>query len=192
MSTDYGNIKSNRFAEIAKLGESIFHTSDLANLWQIKNSNTLYTTLKRYTKQGLLYRIYKGFYSIKPIIELDPFLLGVKVLHKYAYISTESVLISAGIMQQNIQSITLVSSKSKKFSIGGNNYYCRQLSNKYLYNQIGVLKKNGVYIASANRAIADLLYFNPNAYLDGREFVNWPEVEKIQKNLGYPLIKKTL
>jgi len=52
MSTEKINVKLNnihnksqRFAEIAKLGEVIFHTKDSANLWQIKNTNTLHTTL---------------------------------------------------------------------------------------------------------------------------------------------------
>ena len=193
MSTDKNNaknIKSNRFAQIAKLGITIFHTKDLANLWQIKNKNTLYTTLKRYTKQGLLFRIYKGFYSIKPINELDPLLLGIKALRGFSYISAETVLADTGIIFQSSNKITLISSKSKKFSIEDNNYYSRKLSDKFLFNSVGIKDNNGVKIATVERATADLLYFNPKAYFDNSKKINWRKVKKIQKEISYPLTPK--
>jgi predicted transcriptional regulator of viral defense system len=117
MSTDYNNTTSGRFALLARLDEPLFHTQDLANLWKIKEKNTLYTTLKRYTQNGFLFRIYKGLYSIRPIDKIDPNLLGIEALHQFAYVSTETVLAQAGIIQQNLNYITLVSSVSKKFSI---------------------------------------------------------------------------
>ena len=68
MSTEKKNIKTSkisrqedRFAKIARLGEVVFHTKDLANLWRIENTNTLYTTIKRYIKKGLLFRNYKTY-----------------------------------------------------------------------------------------------------------------------------------
>jgi len=184
------NIKSNRFAQIAKLGSAIFHTKDLANLWQINNANTLYTTLKRYAKQGLLFRIYKGFYSIKPINELDPLLLGLKALREFSYVSAETVLAEQGIIFQSGNKITLISSKSKKFSIGDNNYYSRKLSDRFLFNPVGIEDNNGVKIASADRAAADLLYFNSKTYFDNSKKINWKKVKKIQKEIGYPLTPK--
>ena len=193
MSTSRNNIKNiklNRFAQIAKLGITIFHAKDLANLWQIKEANTLYTTLTRYVKQGLLYRIYKGFYALKPINELNPLLLGLKALHEFSYISTETVLSQAGVIFQSSNNITLISSKSKKFNIG-NNYYCsRQLADKFLFNSIGIKDCQGIKIATTERAVADLLYFNAKTHFDAPNFINWKEVKKIQKNIGYPFILK--
>lgn len=71
MSTEK-NIKTaqNRFALLARQGDTLFHTRDLAALWGITNLNTLYTTLKRYVGQGLLFRMYKGFYALKTLDEL--------------------------------------------------------------------------------------------------------------------------
>jgi len=82
MCTYNTNTTQRRFVEIARLREVIFHVSDLANLWNINNSNTLYTTLKRYSQAGLIHRIQKGMYSLIPIDDLDPLLLGIKALHK--------------------------------------------------------------------------------------------------------------
>jgi len=180
--------KGDRFAQIARIGEVVFHTKDLASLWQVKDPNTLYTAIKRYIKRGSLFRIYKGFYSIKPIEQINPLLLGVKALHQFAYVSAETVLFNAGIIQQNISAITLISSMSKKFSIGGGRYISRKLNDKYLFNPAGVFEKDGIKTASAERAIADLLYFNPKAHFDAEKLINWKKVKKLQKEIGYPLI----
>jgi len=172
------------------LGEIIFHAQDLANLWQIKSKNTLYTALKRYARKGLLFRVYKGLYSIKPINKINPWLLGIKALHGQAYVSCETILAQAGVINQNIGNITLISSKSKKFSVAGHSYYSRKLQDKYLQQTAGIIFKNGIRTAAVERAAADLLYFNPRYFFDNRKRINWREVKKIQKLIGYPLTPK--
>ncbi len=189
MSTGKTNMNINttqdRFAKLARLGEQVFHVGDLANLWNIKNKNTLHTTLKRYTGTGLLFRVYRGLYSIKPVGEIDPYLLGVKALHKFAYISTETVLSNAGIILQKIHYITIVSFESKKFTIGDTDYRSRQLADKFLFQKKGINVRNGVNIATVERAVADLLYFYPNFHFDNPKQVDWEKVVKIQKEMGY-------
>ena len=39
-----------RINQLLKLKNELYHTSDLSYIWGIKNSNTLYTTIKRYVK----------------------------------------------------------------------------------------------------------------------------------------------
>ena len=180
-------LRPERFAQLAKLGINIFHIGDLANLWQIKDRNTLYTTLKRYAKQGLIIRIYKGFYSLKPVKQLDPLLLGIKALHDYSYVSAETILSQEGIIQQDVKSITLISSHSKRFFLGGHQYYSRKLSDRFLYNSAGIIEEQGFKKATAERAVADLLYFNPSAHFDAERIINWRKVKNIQMEIGYPL-----
>jgi len=194
MSTGLVNIENNkiknlnRFAELAKLNEVVFHADDLANLWQITNKNTLYTTLKRYTAQGLLYRIYKGFYAIKEVAKIDSLLLGVKALHGSAYVSTETVLADAGIILQAVPAITLVSGLSKKFTIGDHLYLSRQLGDSFRYHSVGITTSvNGVRKAGVERAVADMMYFNPKAYFDGESLIDWTAVKNMQEEIGYPL-----
>lgn len=179
--------KQQRLAKIIKLGQIVFHVDDLANLWQINNANTLRTTVKRYAQTGLLFRIYRGFYSLKPISRLDPLLLGVKALHEFSYVSAETVLERAGIISQSRNVITLVSSKSKQFSIGDYQYRSRKLADQYLFNPAGVAEVNGVKVANISRAVADLLYFNPRAHFDAEKLINWRQVKKTQLNVGYAL-----
>lgn len=193
MSTEKSNaiikqksIGSRRFAQIVKLGQIIFHAKDLANLWQIKDANTLYVTLGRYAKNGLIFRIHKGFYALKPVEKLDPYQLGVKALSGYGYISAETVLADNGIIFQNQPAITLVSPHSKKFLIGPFQYHSRKLSDKFLYNSAGIIDRRGIKIATAERAVADLLYFNSKAFFDAANMIDWKKVKKLQELIGYP------
>ncbi|OGL65744.1 hypothetical protein A3B21_01220 [Candidatus Uhrbacteria bacterium RIFCSPLOWO2_01_FULL_47_24] len=176
-----------RIAALARLGQEVFHASDLANLWQIRDPNTLYTTLKRYTQKGLIFRIHKGMYSIRPLDEIDPLLLGVKALHRFAYVSTETMLAQYGVIQQKITAITLVSDISKRFSIGSHHYVCRKLKDRYLYNTAGTVTQNSVRRATLARAVADMLYFNLRAYFDNLNHIDWDAVRVLQKKIGYPL-----
>lgn len=184
------NTPQSRFQKIAAQGEILFHSDDLARLWDIKNQNTLNMTLKRYADAQMLFRIYRGFYSIKPIAKIDPLVLGIKALHQYAYVSTETILIKHGIIQQQINEYTLISSKSCHFTIGSNQYSSRQLNDQFLYNPIGIITNdNGVKVATVERAIADMLYFNKQFYFDASVQINWRHIKQLQKSLGYPITK---
>ena len=178
-----------RFMKLAKLDENVFHIGDLANLWNIYNKNTLHTTLSRYLKRKLLFRIFKGLYSLKKVSELDPFFLGFKALHQPAYISCESVLYEYGIINQRPHTITLVSAVSTTFSIGEYQYKSRQMQDEYLFNNIGIEIINNTYKATLSRAVADMLYFNPEKYFDAgsSKIINWREVKKIVKAVGYKI-----
>lgn len=189
MSTVKRNITQRRFALLAVLGESVFHVGDLANLWEISDKNTLHTTLKRYVEQGLLFRVFRGLYAIKPLEKIDPLLLGVKAAREFAYVSTETILSHSGIILQEIPYITLVAKKTKKFSIAENDYKSRQMNDMYLFNPAGIEMRNGVRIATVERAVADMLYFNPRAYFDGRDLIDWKKVKETQKQIGFPISK---
>lgn len=177
-----------RFAKIAQLGDTIFHSGDLANLWGITDANTLHTTLKRYAERGLLVRIHKGLYTIRPLRELDPRHVGIAALHRYAYVGTETVLAQAGIIQQIIPCITLVSSVSKRFTIGEECYRARTLADRFLFSPAGIAVEDGVHVASTERAIADMLYFNPCMYFDGERagVIDWDTVRALAQEIGYP------
>src|SRR3989344_7225667 len=95
--------KNNKIRQIANSGENIFRDTDLAVIWGITNKNTLYTTIKRYVQQGLLNKIRQGIYSLKSIDTLNSDAIGAKMLHEYCYVSTETVLVRMGILNQKIQ-----------------------------------------------------------------------------------------
>lgn len=173
------NIKQNRFLSIAKLKSSVFHVSDLNRIWGIDNRQTLLIGLKRYVDSGLIHRIHRGLYSIEPISKLDPVLLGAQVINSYCYLSAETILAKHGIIFQQVHYFTFISDQSKRFKIGDNNYHCRQLKKDFLYNDMGVNKTGKFNFATLERAVADVLYFNPKYHFDNPDKINWPKVKNI-------------
>ena len=174
------NIKQNRFLSIAKIGLTVFHTDDLARIWEINNRNTLLISLKRYVDSGLIYRLYRGFYSIKPVAELEPLSLGAQAINDYCYLSGETVLAKQGIIFQQLSHFTFIGKKTKRFRIGDYKYYCRRLKDEFLYNDVGVDKAGKFNLATPERAVADILYFNPKYHFDNSAAINWQEVARIQ------------
>jgi hypothetical protein len=172
--------------ELLQIDRKIFHTGDLAVLWDISNKNTLYTTIKRYVQQGLLKPVYKGLYATLPLAQLDPLDLGKAVIHRYTYLSTESVLVLAGVIFQAAYAYTFVSDLNKKVTLGSRSFLFRKLKPAYLNNPAGIHDQNGNFVASAERAMADLLYFNPKYHFDAPESIDFKTVRSIQKEVGYP------
>jgi len=174
----------NRIAILLKQNRQMFHTADLGLLWEIENKNSLLTFIKRYVKKKILFRVHKGFYTVKPIEEINPIELGLGYLHRYAYLSTEYVLAESGVISQQIDKITFVSNISKRFTLAKHEYVVRKMSDKFLYSDVGLEKIRDINRATVERAVVDLLYFNPKAYFDNRALINWDRVYQIQKEIG--------
>ena len=170
---------------LLKQKRKLFHANDLSLLWGITNKNTLYTTIKRYKQKGVLIPIHKGFYSVVPLSELDPTALAISFLHNYAYLSTETILVREGIIAQAIFPITLLSNVSKKFELAGNYYLVRKMKDEFLYNDLGIVQQDEYKEAGVERAVADLLYFNPKYYFDNQKLIDWEKVKNIQKEVGF-------
>jgi len=177
--------KDQKIRKLLQDSRYLYHTQDLAVLWAIDNSNTLHTTIKRYIKRGFLNKIYKGFYSTKPLKKINPIQLGIVGLHRYSYLTTESILIKKGLIFQETQYITLVSNVSKRFEIAGHKFLVRKMQDKYLHNETGITIQNEVRSALTERAIADILYFNPNYHFDAKNIIDWKKVREIRNKIGY-------
>ncbi len=157
----------NKLNILLKQPQKIYHTDDLRILWGIIKPTTLHQTISRLIKKGVLIKIYKGFYSIIPITDLDPVELGFRLINRFCYLTTETVLAQNGIINQSPNKITFVSNISKKITIDGNTFLYRKLNDKYLYDSNGIsVQTNGVLVASVVRAKSDMLYFQPNYYFD--------------------------
>lgn len=176
---------TDRAAVLLTQENKLFHTNDLALLWGMENRNTLYTTIKRYLQKGILFPIHKGFYAVVPLNKINPILLGMGLLHQYGYLTTESVLIEEGLIHQDIGYITYVSSISKRFNIGNEKFLVRKMQDRYLYQTEGIIDGGEYKKATPERAIADLLYFNPSYHIDERQLIDWEKVKFIQKEVGF-------
>ncbi|MHB1865150.1 MAG: type IV toxin-antitoxin system AbiEi family antitoxin domain-containing protein [Candidatus Saccharimonadales bacterium] len=174
-----------RINDLLKLDRRLYHSNDLAILWGISNRNTLYTTIKRYVKSGVLIPVYKGLYSTVPLERIDQFELGQAIIHSKAYLSTESVLAKHGIISQQVYAHTFVSNRSKKVTVSGISFVYRKLQDIFLNNPIGIIERGNYFEASLERAVADMLYFNPKYYFDLSAGINWGKVSTLQRQVGY-------
>lgn len=165
--------------------QTIFHASDLCLLWNITNPDSLNTTISRYVGKGILYRLHKGFYSVKPIKSLSADEIGLSALHAYGYISTETILFRAGLIHQSPQHLTLISDTSKTFTVAGHSFLSRQMKDVFLYNDMGVVTIHQRKYATTERAVADLLYYIPDYYFDAHDKIDWAQVKTIQQTVGY-------
>lgn len=173
-----------RINKLIATGRRIFYTDDLQLIWDVKRSNTLYTTLKRYVQKGILYRIKKGIYSYINPDKLDILEVANFLIKKYCYLSTETILRREGIIFQQSNQLTFVSNYSAKLVYKNYLIRVRKLADKYLYNNLGIIKKETHNEASLDRAVADILYFNPRFYFDNPKF-KMKKVKSLQKQIGY-------
>jgi hypothetical protein len=169
-----------------QLNRKIFHTNDLAILWRITNRHNLYVTITRYVDKGVLFPIYKGLYATVPLDSLNPLELGRAIIHRYTYLTTEMVLAQAGIISQTVYDYTFVAEVSKRVMVGAWSFRYRQLKDEYLHNPAGIVNQDGFFRASTERAVADMLYFNPKYHFDVPKSINFDKVRLIQQEVGYP------
>jgi predicted transcriptional regulator of viral defense system len=160
---------ASRLAELTSMGEKIFTVQDVATIWKITNRQALRMLLARYVKRNVLHRVWRGLYSTVDPKEVDPLLLGIKALGRYAYISCETVLFSAGLINQRPTEITMVSNVSKRFSLLGQRYRSRKMNDGFLYDADGIITRNGIRMATPGRAKQDMNYFNPKKYYDAHK-----------------------
>lgn len=174
----------NKISLLIQQSQKIFHTSDLKIIWGIYNSSTLYQTIYRLTKKGNIFRIQKGLYSIVPIKQLDPTEIGFRAINNFSYLSTESVLSKNGIINQSPSKITFISNLSINFTINNQSYLVRQLKPQCLNNSLGITQsEKGIFIANTERAVADMLYFQPNYHFDADSIINWKLVKNYQQQI---------
>jgi hypothetical protein len=142
-------------------------------------------TITRYIDRGVLFPVYKGLYSTVPIFSLNPLELGVAIIHRYTYLTTESVLAQAGVITQRVYDYTFAADLSKRVSFGGWSFRYRKLKDPYLYQPAGIDNQDGIFIASTERAVADMFYFNPRYHFDVPQGIDFDKVKSLQKEIGY-------
>ncbi len=163
--------------------ERVFHAQDLRVLWGTTKPATLHTTITRLCRRGVLHRMQKGMYATVPIADLDAVMLGHRALHGYGYVSGDTVLARSGLINANPPTITFMGSTSRRFSIGTHRYRIRRLRDQFLFNPAGIVYADGVPTATPERAVADALFFNPQAHFDIP--IPWVRVRALQKKIGY-------
>lgn len=134
--------------------------------------------LNRYTKQGFIIQIKRGFYSLPD--NLPPELYLANKLYSPSYISREFALSYHGLIPDMVYEITSVSTKAtRKFETLGKIYSYRRIK-KEAFTGYTLEKQKGFSfrIADAEKAFVDTLYYR---VIFGKKPINRFSKEKINK-----------
>jgi predicted transcriptional regulator of viral defense system len=139
---------------INRTGRRIFSAADIAKLTGSNNANTIYKTVERLSKNGILSKLNKGLYFTAAT---PPDLFEIaNGLYVPSYVSLESALYRYGVISQAPYTITSVSTnRSKKKTALNNEFEYTHLNPKYFF---GYVRDRDILIASREKALLDLLY----------------------------------
>lgn len=71
--------------------------------------------ISRYIDKGVPFPIYQGLYSTVPLALLNPLEPGQAIIHRYTYLTTETVLKQAGVISQAVYEFTFVTDQPNAF-----------------------------------------------------------------------------
>ena len=144
---------NNRLKTLNTINKDFYTTVDLKKIFQLPDKSLL-VTLSRMQKRGDLARIAKGYYqSADKSIDIEKIATQI---YQPCYISFESVLSRYGAISQVPYCLMLATTnKPKKIVLGWEIVEYRKIKQDLLF---GFELIDGVYIASAEKALLDTLY----------------------------------
>jgi hypothetical protein len=92
---------------------------------------------------------------------------------------------AAGIIFQPYESIYVIAKRSEKVMINHQQYIYRKIKDDCLLNPIGLVQKNGVTMATPERAIADKIYLDGDEYFDNLRSINWELMKEINSRVYF-------
>lgn len=165
--------------KLVRSGKTVFTAEDLGKIFNIENKNYLKVVLTRLAKRSEIIRLRKGIYVISD--DYNHFELASK-LKRPSYISLETILYDNNIIFQDYSNkITSISNNTFKEKIAGIDYLYYKVKDEILTNPIGIEMKKNYAVASAERAICDLVYLARNIYFDNLDKINKDLIVKISK-----------
>jgi predicted transcriptional regulator of viral defense system len=168
--------KGNYLPALLRSPKTVFSTKDIALLWQENSSGGSRVRLNYFVKKGDLYRIRKGLYSKNE--NYNKLELATRILTP-SYVSFETVLVKEGLIFQYYEPIFVASYANREITVDGQIYSFRKMKMKALINSLGVDQVEETSIASKERAMLDILYFNADYHFDNLRSINWEKVFEI-------------
>jgi len=139
--------------KLRSFNKSYFTVADLEKILGMSR-DSLYVTLNRLVRTGVLIRLRRGVYQ--PEFEVIGLEKIANELYYPSYLSFESALSIYGILSQIPYTLMFATvRRSKKITLSGREVEYRQLKKDYFF---GYILKNGIYIAEPEKAVLDQLY----------------------------------
>jgi len=154
------------FKKLKVLEKPYFTIADFEKIFEQKRES-LYVTLNRLVRKGILRRLKRGVYEL--IFSKDQIEVIANQLYFPSCISFESALSRYGIMSQIPYVLTLATSKkSKKTVLAGREIEYRQIKKELFF---GYKKEGKILIAEPEKAFLDQIYL----YSLGKASINLKE-----------------
>jgi hypothetical protein len=156
-------MENNIVLTVYKHNRTVFRLNDIALLTGEMNFQSLNKKLNYHVRTGKLQNPRKGLYA-KPGYSREELACTV---YTPSYISLEYVLQRTGIVFQYDTHITSASYLSRTIEVDDRGYRFRKIKGSILVNTMGITNlQNGVNMASAERALLDLLYLDKEYCFD--------------------------
>ena len=154
---------------------AVFRLKDIAMLINEPDFNSLNGKLNYYVRGGKLLNPRKGIYA-KPGFTAEE--VACK-LYTPSYISLQYVLQRSGIIFQFDSAVTSLSYLSRTVDLGGQALVYRKMKGPLLVNTKGIIRKNRVNIATAEKAFLDLCYLDRDFYFDNLHPLNREKISDL-------------
>jgi hypothetical protein len=142
-------------------------------MWRNTDKKAVIAGINYYVSTGQLHRIRRGIYAKDK--NYDKTELACRI-YTPAYVSFETVLTRAGINFQYYGQIFIASYLAREIVVDGQVYQYRKIKNTLLTDSAGVLNKDGIAIATSERAFLDTLYLNTDYHFDNLASLTWDKV----------------
>lgn len=154
------------FKKLKTLEKPYFNIADFEKILGLKKES-LYVTLNRLVKSGVLRRLKRGVYEV--IFSESRIEEVANQLYWPSYLSFESALSRYGIMDQIPYTLSFATpKKSKKISLAGREIEYRQIKRELFF---GYKKEGKILIAEPEKALLDQVYL----FSLGKASVNFKE-----------------
>ncbi len=158
---------------VLRSSRTVFTFKDIAMLWRNPDQQAVIAGIQYYVSTGQLYRIRRGIYAKDKNYNKTE--LACRI-YTPAYVSFETVLTQASINFQYYGQIFVASYLAREITVDDQVYRYRKIKDALLTDSNGVINKEGIAIATPERAFLDTLYLNTDYHFDNLAPLDWEKV----------------
>ena len=166
-------IKGEFLEVLLRSPQTIFSTKEVALLWGESNATVVSRRLNSYAQVGKLVRVRRALYAKDR--NYNQWELATRI-YTPAYISFETVLATEGIVFQFYGNIFVASYLEREINADGQKISLVRMKDYVLSNIAGIIHKDGVAIATKERAFLDRLYVSKKYHFDNLPSLDWNKI----------------
>ena len=166
-------IKGEFLEVLLRSPQTIFSTKEVALLWGESNATVVSRRLNSYAQVGKLVRVRRALYAKDR--NYNQWELATRI-YTPAYISFETVLAVEGIVFQFYGNIFVASYLEREINADGQKISLVRMKDYVLSNIAGIIHKDGVAIATKERAFLDRLYVSKKYHFDNLPSLDWDKI----------------